>query len=53
MWACSFTSRVVSRSRLTGWGQDIDRTRSREAGFDRHLVKPVDPEELLRVLGMG
>jgi CheY-like chemotaxis protein len=29
---------------------DIDRTRSREVGFDRHLVKPVDPEELLRVL---
>jgi CheY-like chemotaxis protein len=28
---------------LTGWGQEIDRTRSREAGFDHHLVKPVDP----------
>ncbi|HEY1068167.1 MAG TPA: ATP-binding protein, partial [Pirellulales bacterium] len=27
---------------LTGWGQDDDRRRSREAGFDHHLVKPVD-----------
>ncbi|MGQ0639743.1 MAG: response regulator [Gemmatimonadaceae bacterium] len=33
---------------LTGWGQDEDRERSREAGFDHHLVKPVDPEALLR-----
>ena len=30
----------------TGWGQDADRLRSSEAGFDDHLVKPVDPEEL-------
>jgi PAS domain S-box-containing protein len=29
---------------LTGWGQQQDRMRSQEAGFDRHLVKPVDPE---------
>jgi len=35
---------------LTGWGQEVDRTRSREAGFDRHLVKPVDSEELLHAL---
>ena len=27
---------------LTGWGQEDDRRRSREAGFDAHLVKPVD-----------
>lgn len=27
---------------LTGWGQDEDRRRSVEAGFDAHLVKPVD-----------
>jgi signal transduction histidine kinase len=38
---------------LTGWGQEIDRTRSREAGFERHLVKPVEPEELLRALAAG
>jgi signal transduction histidine kinase len=27
---------------VTGWGQDVDRSRSLAAGFDRHLVKPVD-----------
>jgi CheY-like chemotaxis protein len=32
---------------LTGWGQDRDRERSRSAGFDRHLVKPVTLEALL------
>lgn len=35
---------------LTGWGQDEDRRRSQEAGFDRHLIKPVDIEALQRVL---
>jgi PAS domain S-box-containing protein len=29
---------------LTGWGQIEDRQRAREAGFDEHLTKPVDPE---------
>jgi CheY-like chemotaxis protein len=31
---------------VTGWGHDNDRRRAREAGFDRHLVKPVDPHEI-------
>jgi PAS domain S-box-containing protein len=31
---------------LTGWGQDDDRRRSREAGFDHHLTKPPEPEVL-------
>ena len=31
---------------VTGWGQDDDRQRSREAGFDAHLVKPVNFDEL-------
>jgi PAS domain S-box-containing protein len=35
---------------MTGWGQESDRMRSREAGFDEHLVKPVDPQVLLRLL---
>jgi PAS domain S-box-containing protein len=35
---------------LTGYGQDEDRRRTREAGFDRHLVKPVNPDELREVL---
>ncbi len=34
----------------TGWGQDDDRRKSREAGFDLHMVKPVDPNELERLL---
>jgi CheY-like chemotaxis protein len=35
---------------LTGWGQEIDRRRSRDAGFDLHLVKPVDPATLCHML---
>ena len=35
---------------VTGWGQDDDRARSRAAGFDEHLTKPVDPEVLLEVI---
>jgi CheY-like chemotaxis protein len=35
---------------LTGWGQEDDLRRSREAGFDHHLVKPVDPDTIEDVL---
>jgi CheY-like chemotaxis protein len=35
---------------MTGWGRDEDRTRTTEAGFDHHLVKPVDRAALERVL---
>ena len=35
---------------LTGWGQEEDRRRSREAGFDAHLVKPVDYPALVALL---
>jgi PAS domain S-box-containing protein len=38
---------------VTGWGQDADREKSREAGFDLQLVKPVEPRELVRVLDAG
>ncbi len=41
--ACRFVA-------LTGYGQDADRNRSREAGFDEHFVKPVDPPHLLRLI---
>lgn len=34
----------------TGWGQEEDRQKSRESGFDHHLVKPVDPATLLKLL---
>jgi CheY-like chemotaxis protein len=35
---------------LTGWGQSEDRARSHAAGFDRHLVKPVDIDTLEALL---
>jgi CheY-like chemotaxis protein len=35
---------------LTAWGQESDRRRTREAGMDAHLVKPVDPQALTAVL---
>ncbi len=35
---------------ITGWGQHEDRRRSREAGFDHHMVKPVDPRALMALL---
>jgi PAS domain S-box-containing protein len=35
---------------LTGWGQDDDRRKSEEAGFNGHLVKPVDYDKLMALL---
>jgi PAS domain S-box-containing protein len=35
---------------LTGWGQEADRRRALEAGFDYHLTKPVDPDALNELL---
>jgi CheY-like chemotaxis protein len=35
---------------LTGYGQSADRKRALEAGFDDHLVKPVDPDRLVELL---
>jgi PAS domain S-box-containing protein len=35
---------------MTGWGQEEDRRRSKEAGFDHHLVKPADPDALQQLL---
>ncbi|MBI2875420.1 MAG: response regulator [Candidatus Tectomicrobia bacterium] len=35
---------------LTGYGHEEDRARSREVGFDEHLVKPVPPEQLQQVM---
>jgi CheY-like chemotaxis protein len=37
---------------MTGWGQAEDKERSRSAGFDEHLTKPVDLETLERKLEM-
>lgn len=41
--------RGVTLAALTGWGQEEDRRRTREAGFDHHMVKPADPDELMRI----
>ncbi len=38
---------------LTGWGQDEDKRRSEDAGFNHHLIKPVDPAALAVLLGPG
>jgi len=35
---------------VSGWGQENDRKRAREAGFDRHLVKPVEPADIEAIL---
>jgi len=35
---------------LTGYGQEIDRRRSREAGFDAHIVKPLQIDELAKIV---
>jgi CheY-like chemotaxis protein len=36
---------------VTGWGEAEDLERSRDAGFDAHLLKPVDHEALVKLLG--
>jgi CheY-like chemotaxis protein len=35
---------------ITGWGQEEDRRRAREAGFDHHFTKPVDYEALIELI---
>jgi CheY-like chemotaxis protein len=35
---------------LTGWGQESDRRRAQLAGFDHHLTKPIDPDQLEALL---
>lgn len=35
---------------ITGWGQEEDRRRAREAGFDHHFTKPADLERLMAVI---
>jgi CheY-like chemotaxis protein len=41
------TPRLIA---LTGWGQPADRDRIARAGFDHHLLKPVDAAELMSLL---
>jgi CheY-like chemotaxis protein len=42
--------KAVTLVALTGWGQEEDRRRTREAGFDHHLLKPVDLNSLTALL---
>jgi CheY-like chemotaxis protein len=44
------TGRSMLLVAFTGYGQDEDRRRVREAGFDYHLVKPLDPAVLEKIL---
>jgi signal transduction histidine kinase len=41
----------VRLAAVSGYGQPEDQARARAAGFDHHLTKPVDPADLLRLLG--
>ena len=36
---------------ITGWGQEDDRRKAREAGFDHHFTKPADFDRLLELIG--
>ena len=38
---------------LTGWDREEDKRRSAEAGFDHHIVKPIDREALERLFGLA
>jgi DNA-binding response OmpR family regulator len=42
--------KTVSLIAVTGWGQEHDRRRTAEAGFDAHLIKPVGTADLLSAL---
>ena len=50
-WRAEFGGTLIVA--VTGWGQESDRRRSREAGIDRHFVKPLDPQCLRELLVGG
>ena len=43
-------TRAAKLIAVSGYGEESDRRRSREAGFDQHFVKPVDPDTLLALM---
>ena len=45
--------RTVRLVAVTGYGRAEDRTRALQAGFDEHIVKPIDPEILVRLVSRG
>ncbi len=44
--------REVTLAAITGWGQSADKARAEKAGFDRHLTKPIDYDELAALLSV-
>jgi signal transduction histidine kinase/ActR/RegA family two-component response regulator len=42
--------RTICLIAMTGWGQQDDKARATAAGFDHHLTKPVDPDDVARLL---
>lgn len=44
------TGRHVMLIAVTGWGQETDKARASQAGFDHHFTKPVEPEALSALL---
>ena len=42
--------REVTLIAQTGWGREEDRQQARDAGYDHHLVKPIDPQQLAAIL---
>jgi CheY-like chemotaxis protein len=42
--------RAITLIAVTGWGQDADKARALDAGFNHHFTKPVDPERLTDLL---
>jgi CheY-like chemotaxis protein len=44
---------AVTLVAITGWDQDRDKDLTRDAGFDRHMTKPVDPRQLAQYLSSG
>ena len=45
--------RGITLIAVTGWGQDRDKAQARDAGFDHHFTKPVDPARLSELLRSG
>jgi CheY-like chemotaxis protein len=45
-----FAPKLTRLVALSGYGQEEDRRRSKAAGFDHHLVKPVEPAALFELL---
>jgi CheY-like chemotaxis protein len=44
--------KITVLAALTGWGQEEDRRRALQAGFDYHFVKPIEPDALEQLLAL-